>query len=279
MRACSPRRESLVYDSGERRWPIAGEAVDLFRYRALVRHLIARNITIRYKRSVLGLAWTLLNPLLMLVVMGLAFSSVFWASVHNYVAYVLSGIVFWTFFSQTTTSIAHSLAWSGYLFNRVYLPRATFAVASLGSGLVNFSLAIGLLIIVAVASGAPIGAPLLIWPVAVLFLAMFALGIGLLLSAIAIDFADVLEIYQILLTILLYLTPIFYPIEIVSEPNRWLFNLNPLHHLLIVFREPVQMGRLASVGDTMSAGAIAVVTLAIGWAAFARKADEIPYRV
>jgi ABC-type polysaccharide/polyol phosphate export permease len=279
MGAGARRRDSPVYDSDVRPWPIIGEAVDLFTYRALVRHLIARNIAIRYKRSALGLAWTLLNPLLMLAVMGLAFSSIFWASEPNYVAYVLAGIVFWTFFAQTTTSIAQSLTWSGSLFQQVYLPRATFAVASLGSGLVNFLLALGLLVVVAGASGAPIGAPLLIWPVAVLFIALFALGIGLLLAAIAIDFADVLEIYQILLTMLLYLTPIFYPIEIVPESNRWLFNLNPLHHLLAVFREPVQLGRLASADTMASAGVIAVVTFVVGWAAFARKADEIPYRV
>jgi ABC-type polysaccharide/polyol phosphate export permease len=279
MGAETRRRDAPVYDSARRRWPPLDELVSLCQYRALVVHLIGRNIKIRYKRSVLGLAWTLLNPLLMLVVLAVAFSSLFSASVPNYVTYVLAGIVLWTFFSQTTVSIAASLTWSGSLFHRVYLPRAAFPMAALGSGLVNILLSMAPLLVVAAALGVTINQSTLFVPVSILFAAMFAFGIGLVVSAVALDLPDVREMYEVLLTLWIYLTPVFYPVEIVPEQSRWLFNLNPMHHLLAAFREPIQLGRLPPTETIVAAGSIATVTLLGGWWLFANRADEIPYRV
>jgi ABC-type polysaccharide/polyol phosphate export permease len=119
----------------------------------------------------------------------------------------------------------------------------------------------------------------LILPVPILLTAMFALGVALFLSRVAAYFADVLEMYQILLMAWMYLTPIIYPKEILPERFHWVFNLNPMYHLMEVFRAPLHVGRLAGPKTLAAAAVASVLTLAIGWWYFSRKADELAYRI
>src|SRR5262249_43081131 len=116
-----------VYDSAQQRLAIWEEMKELLRYRDLLFQLIARNIKTRYKRSVLGIFWTLLNPLLMMLVLTFVFSNVFRISTRHYAAYALAGLVLWNFFSQTTSGAMSELVWGGNLMNRIYLPRSIFA--------------------------------------------------------------------------------------------------------------------------------------------------------
>jgi ABC-type polysaccharide/polyol phosphate export permease len=96
---------------------------------------------------------------------------------------------------------------------------------------------------------------------------------------LAIQFADVVEMYQILLTAWMYLTPIIYPLAIISAESRWLFNLNPLYHFLEIFRAPIQQGRFPEAGNLAVATTLAIVMLIVGWWSFVRSADELAYRV
>src|SRR5215475_15030174 len=125
--------EKPVYDSSRLVSPFVEEFRELTRYRDLVKHLIARNIKTRYKRSALGILWTMLNPLLMMVVLTFVFSEIFKSSIvsRSYSAYALAGLLLWNFFSQTTTLAMSELIWGGGLLNRIYLPRAIFAVCAL----------------------------------------------------------------------------------------------------------------------------------------------------
>jgi ABC-type polysaccharide/polyol phosphate export permease len=108
---------------------------------------------------------------------------------------------------------------------------------------------------------------------------MFALGVGLMLARLAIFFADVLEMYQILLMIWFYATPIIYPIEIVTDERRYILLINPMYYMVEVFRAPIYAGRLPDFQVTMIALAYAFGTLVVGWWYFTRKADEFAYRV
>jgi ABC-type polysaccharide/polyol phosphate export permease len=171
------------------------------------------------------------------------------------------------------------LLWGGSLLNRIYVPRAIFAATALGTGLINLLLSLVPLVLIMIITGAPLRPSLLFLPVPILLVSMFALGVSLILSRLAILFADVLEMYQILLTVWMYLTPIIYPKQIIPEKYRWLFNLNPMYHLLELFRAPIFIGWLAGP-KTFAAGALlAFSTLAFGWWFFTRKADELAYRV
>lgn len=268
-----------VYDSARARLPLIEEFVELVHYRELLSQLIARNIKTRYKRSVLGVAWTMLNPLLMMIVNTLVFSGLFKFAVEHYPVYVLSGLLIWNFVSQTTSAGMSELIWGGSLLNRIYVPRGIFAVSALGTGLVQLLLALVPLLLIVVVTGVPITPAILFLPAPILLAAMFALGLSLLLSAIAINFPDIVETWQVVLTAWMYLTPIIYPIEIIAEGDRWLFQLNPMYPLLQAFRAPLYAGELPDPGTLAYAVVVAVVSLAIGWLTFTRKTDEIAYRV
>jgi len=269
-----------VYDSAHRGLPLVEEAVEVVRYWDLVVELVRRNLTSRYKRSVLGIAWTMLNPLLNMAILALVFSHLFRFAIENYVVYLLAGLVFWNFFSQTTTFSMNELVWGGSLLARIHLPPAVFVVAALGTGLVNLLLSLIPLLIVMLATGAPLTWALVIVPLAVLFGSMFAMGVSLLVSTLALYFADVADMYQIVLLAWMYLTPIIYPKEIIPESYRWLLtNINPMYHLVEVFRTPFVHGWTAGYKTVTAAGAVALVTLVIGWYFFSQKSGEFAYRV
>jgi ABC-type polysaccharide/polyol phosphate export permease len=255
------------------------ELVQAIRYRDLIKQLIRRDVLTRYKRSLLGVAWTMLTPLGMMIILSLAFSGLF-GEMRAYPVYVLSGLIAWNFFAQATTSAMTHLTWGGALIHRIYIPRTVFAIASVGTGLVNLVLSLIPFALVTVITGSPLRPTALLLPVSILLLALFTLGLGLLLSTMAVYFPDVVEMYQIVLLGWMYLTPIIYPETIVPHTYRWLmFDLNPMYHLIQMFRLPLYDGIWPNPARLASAAAIALVTVAIGWTVFTRKADELSYRV
>ncbi|HEB65785.1 MAG TPA: hypothetical protein ENJ02_09625, partial [Chloroflexi bacterium] len=145
------QERSVYYDSANRPHPLVDEILALIEYRELVVQLVERSIKARYKRSVLGVAWTMLNPFLTMVVLTVVFSQVFKFTTENYPVYVLSGIMAWNFFAGTTTSAMGEMVWGGGLLNRIYVPKAVFAVAALGTSAVNLFLSLIPLFVIAVA--------------------------------------------------------------------------------------------------------------------------------
>jgi ABC-2 type transport system permease protein len=271
--------EPQIYDSAERPTPVLEELVELWRYRDLVVQLVRRDIVARYKRSFLGVAWTMLNPLGTMLALAVVFSQVF-ATKPAYAAYLLSGLVAWHFFAQSTLSAMRQLVSGASLLHRIYIPRTLFAVTAILTCLVNLALAMVPLSLVILFSGLRPGSAVLFVPVAVLLLAAFALGIGLLLSTLAAYFLDVGELYELLLPILLYLTPIIYPEDILPRWARgWLVEANPLYRLIVLFRRPLYEGVWPEPTAVLTAALLAFGVLALGWVVFATRADEFPYRV
>jgi ABC-2 type transport system permease protein len=271
--------EPRVYDTAAKRSRAVEELVEAYRYRHLIFQLVRRDVLTRYKRSVLGVAWTMLNPLGMMIVLTIAFSQLF-GGTRSYPAYVLTGLVAWNFFSQTTTAAMNQMVWGGALLGRIYIPRTVFVLSSIGTGLVNILLSLVPLFVVLLATGTPIRLSILFLPVAVLCLAAFSLGIGLLLSTWAIYFYDVTEMYQILLTAWLYLTPVIYPEEIIPEASRvFLFSLNPMYHLVTLFRVPIYEGVIPDPTRILIALGFSFLILLAGWLIFTQRSDEFAYRI
>jgi ABC-type polysaccharide/polyol phosphate export permease len=268
-----------VYDSSRRPSPILEELLGLLHSRDLVVQLIARSVKTRYKRSVLGVAWTMVNPLLTMLVLTLVFSTIFRFPTRQYALYVLSGLILWSFFSQSTTAAIGDLLWSGNLIGRVVVPKTVFAVAAVGTGLVNLVLALVAYSIIALALGAPPGPTLFLLPVPMLSAAFFAAGIGLLLSGAAVYFADVLPTYEVILTAWMYLTPVIYPFEVVPATVQSVLRFNPMFYLVRAFREVLYEGR-APDPTTMAIGfACGLGMLILGWWSFTRRSREYAYRV
>ncbi len=256
------------------------ELQEIFRYRNLVLQFIRRDILTRYKRSFLGIAWTMLTPLGTMLVLTIVFSRAFGVTEKGYAAYVLSGLMAWTFFAQTTNAATVNLIWGGTLLNRIYVPRTAFAVSAVGTGLVNLTLSLIPLLLVILITGVPITWAILFLPVPMLLLALFSLGVGLLLSAIAIYFADVAEMYQVILTAWLYLSPVIWTESLLpGEYVPILVRLNPMYHLINLFRAPIYYGRLPTVEELSISVAIALITVIFGWWFFTNRADEFAYRV
>lgn len=279
MKAAIVEHAPAVYDS-LKRGPVAIEEVrGIWQYRDLIYQLVRRDVIARYKRSALGIAWTMLYPLGMMIVLTVVFSQLF-GGVRGYPAYILSGLVAWNFFAQTTSAGMTQMVWGGSLLHRIYMPRTAFVVSAIGTGVVNIGLSLVPLLLMTVIVGLALGWSILFLPVATLLLAAFALGVSLLLSAWAIYFPDVAEMYQVALLAWMYLTPIIYPVETIPEKIRfWFLHLNPMYYLVEVFREPVYNGVLPPWSLLGEAALIAVLTLAVGWIVFCSRADEFTYRV
>lgn len=269
------------YDSSARGNAAIEELREIFNYRNLIFQLTRRDVMTRYKRSVLGIAWTMLNPLGMMVVLTIVFSQIFrFDTEFGYPAYVLSGLVAWTFFSQTTTAAMVNLVWGGGLLHRIYIPRTSFALAAIATGMVNLLIALVPLLLINVLSNVPIRWTILFIPVPIFLMAAFGLGVGLLISTFAVYFPDVAEMYNIAMYGWMYLCPIIYPISILPESIRfWVTRLNPMYYFIELFRAPIYYGRLPEMDLLLPALAIALVTVVAGWIVFTNKADEFAYRV
>ena len=269
--------DTVIYDSAKRGSAALEELRGVLQYRDLVFQLVRRDVVSRYKRSILGIAWTMLQPLGIMIVLTLVFSTLF-SSVRGYPTYILSGLIAWTFFSQTTNAIIAQTVWGGELFRRIYLPRTSFAVSSIGTGLVNAVLSLVPLFVIMLVTGTSFRWSALFMPLGLFLLAAFALGIGLIISTLAVFFPDVSEMYQIILLAWMYLTPIIYPEEIIPKTyGYWLFNLNPMYHLVKIFRMPLYDGLLPDWKTLLAGIFVSLLTLIIGWFVYSRKADEFAY--
>lgn len=249
----------------------------VFLYRDLVRALVVRDLKVRYRRSSIGFLWTMLQPLLTMLVLTAVFSALFRFELPNYHVYALVGIMFWNFFSQSITSSMNSLRGNAHLITKLPVPTAVFPLASVIAGVVNLLLAMVPLFLLLIVTGQPIRPAVLFIPIAILIAALFTLGAGLLLSPLAVLFYDTIELVGVLLTLFMYLTPVFYPIAIVPERFQWVVRFNPIRSVLEVFRDPIYLGKIPPVSHLTVAVTVAFLALVVGVAAFAKSTDRIPY--
>jgi ABC-2 type transport system permease protein len=252
---------------------------NLYLYRDLVGALVARELKVRYRRSTIGFVWTMLQPLLTMLVLQLVFSALFRFNLPNYPIYALAGILFWNFFSQSIVSSMNSLRGNAQLLQKLPVPKAVFPLATVISGVINLGFALVPLFGMLIVTGHPLRPALLFVPVAVLIAALFTLGAGLLLSPLAVFFQDVVELVGVVLMLLMYLTPVFYPMDIVPESFRWVVRFNPVRSILEVFRDPIYQGEVPPLTHLTVAVVIAMLALALGAWAFRRSSDRIPFYV
>jgi ABC-2 type transport system permease protein len=257
--------------------------MELLRYRDLVGALVSRDLKVRYRRSAIGFLWTMLQPLLMMLVLRTVFSSLFQAKSaevpQNYAIYALAGINFWNFFSQSIVASMNSLRGNAQLLQKLPVPKAVFPLATVLSGLINLLFALLPLFVLLIVTGHPLTPALLFLPISIFIAALFTLGAGLLLSPLAVFFSDVVELIGVLLMLLFYLTPVIYPKDIVPEKLRWVVRFNPIRSILEVFRDPIYQGEVPPLSHLSVAIGIALLALAIGAWVFRRSSDRIPFYI
>lgn len=238
------------------------------RYSFLVRQLVARDFKRKYKRSVLGVLWSFLNPLLTMAVQYLVFNTLFKSSIENFVVYLLSGIVLFNFFSEAVNLGLTSITDNAHLINKVYMPKEIYPFSRALSATVNLLIALIPLLGATLLSGLPITKAILLLPIGLLLLFMFSLGLGMLLGTSMVYFRDTQFLWSVISILWTYLTPTFYPITIVPAALLPIFKLNPMY-LFITFTRTILIEGIAPspmvyLGCFISAFAM----LGIGWSVF-----------
>ena len=247
----------------------------VFPYRDLVWELVKRELRVRYRRSFIGFAWTMLQPLLMMLVLQVAFSSIFRFDLVNYPVFVLSGLLFWNFFSQSIVVSMNSLRANARLIQKLPVPKSVFPLSVVISGLINLLFALVPLLVMIVVTGHPLKPALLFLPISNLIAGLFTLGAGLLLAPLSAFFYDIVELVGVGLQLLMFLTPIMYPMTIVPEEMRWIVRYNPVRSILELFRDPIYYSKVPPLSHLSVALGLALLFLVVGIVAFRRTSRKI----
>jgi len=219
-------------------------ATELWEYRELLQFLIWRDIKIRYKQTVLGAAWAILQPLLAAAVFTLFFGRIARIASDGvpYAAFSFAGMVLWTFFAQGLSLASNSLVGSSHLITKVYFPRLMVPVAAVTAGLLDLAIALAVLLVIILASGLGVSLRLLAVPIPATLVLMTAVGAGLWLSALNVKYRDVRFVVPFLIQMWLFVSPVIYPastvmprLEAAGLPG-WLFGLNPMAGAVEAFR-------------------------------------------
>lgn len=268
------RTELPVYDSSQPRTPLVTELRNFWRYRRLIRLLVARDLTTRYKRSVLGVWWTLLNPLLtagvMYLVFGVAIGGRFGETDEPYVVYLLAGVLFMVFFGQGMMSTASSIAGAKEILSKVYVPAEVFAFATGVAALANFIFSLFPLILAQWLTGVGVPITALLVPIPVLAMLALVIGSGMLIAAAAVYFYDVLDLTRVFVQLLQYLTPVFYPLSFIPAEWLGLYKMNPLFSYLDNFRNVMYRGEFGPAWQWGYMIGTAVLALMLGVWAFSK---------
>lgn len=247
---------------------------NFMKFRPLLSELVARDIKIKYRRSVLGVLWTLLNPLLMMIVLSVVFSNLFRFDIENFPLYIMSGQVIFNFYSDSTTNSMSAIINNAPLIKKIYIPKYLFVFSRVISSIINLFASYSALIIVMLAMRAEMHWTILLSWIPLILLTIFSLGIGLLLSAVTVKFRDIMHLYSVFITALMYLTPVIYPMSILPSWLEKIVLLNPITNYLIMFRNCMLNNTclsLQAVGIGLIEGLLALI---IGLYVFYRSQDE-----
>ncbi|KJR41103.1 ABC-type polysaccharide/polyol phosphate export system, permease component [Candidatus Magnetoovum chiemensis] len=217
-------------------WSFLSEIKDIFVYRGLLKNLVLRDIKVRYKRSILGFLWVMLNPLLIMLILYTVFSKIFGSLIPNYSSYIITGIVLWNMFSQSTTTSTFAFIGNSSILKKIYIPKAILPVSYIVSGLINFCFATVPLIIIILISGTAISVRAIMLPLCIGEILLFCIGLSLFLSTVVVFFHDIIYIYDVLLMAWMYSSPIFYPTSVLPPSILKLMIFNPMYHYLGAYR-------------------------------------------
>lgn len=247
---------------------------NFFKYKDLLSQLVVRDLKTRYRRSVLGYLWSVLNPLLMMMVLTFVFSTLFKNDIPNFPIYLLSGQLIYNYFSEATNMALHSILSGAALIKKVSIPKYILPFSRTLSAFVNLLFSLVAIIIVMLITRTPLTWNVLLFPFPLFYIFLVSTGIGLVLSAMAVYFRDIIHLYGVFLTILMYMTPIFYPISILPNFVRNIIRINPLFHIVEMFRMVVLYNTVPTVRNHLVCLGFGVITLFIGLCIFRKSQDQ-----
>lgn len=239
----------------------------------VLKTLVSKDFKLKYRRSTLGVLWSVLNPLLMMAVLSAVFSFMFRFSIENYPLYLILGTILFSLMSNSTTCAMNSIIEAAPLIKKVRVEKIIFPLEKVSFEGLNFVISlIAVVLVMAFFKVAPT-LNILYLPLLVFYVMLFSLGIGMLLAALAVFFKDIIHLWGVVITAWTYATPIFYPIDMLSGWMQTAMEFNPMYHYVTYFRSIMMWNATPSFAENLVCLAMAAITLAVGFVVF-RKTEH-----
>lgn len=251
---------------------------DFWDYRFLIKQLVSRDFKIKYKRSVLGVLWSFINPLMTMLVQYFVFSQIFKNTVNNYPVYLMAGGILFGYMTECVDLGMNSITGNRDLINKVHIPLEIFPISRVLSSLINLGVSLLPLVIMMLATGAPFTIALIFVPYVVCMLAIFCVGLSLLFSAAMVFFRDMQFLWSVFSMFWMYITPIFYTEDIIAAQFLTVYRMNPMYQFLKFFRTITLEGQVPDTGLFLGCALSALIACLLGaWAFNANKKKFVLY--
>lgn len=244
------------------------------KYRYLLEDMVVRDIKLKYRRSVIGLLWSVLNPLLMMCVITAVFRNLFRFTIDNFAVYYLTGWVVFNFVTEATTNAMGSILGSGILIRKVYVPKYIFPVQKCMFAFVNMFFSLAALLVVMLVLHIPFTWKLLLIPIPLILALVFSIGVGMILATAAVFFRDIIHLYTVFTMVWMYLTPIIYPMDILSDTVLTIVKANPMYYYVDCFRQLTLYGTLPNLAEIGMMILWSIISLVLGVVVFKKKQDR-----
>ena len=244
------------------------------RFKHLLRLLVRRDFVAKYRKSILGVLWSLLNPLLTMLVITMVFSYLFRRQIEYFPVYLLGGQLVYGFFNESTSQGMNTVINNEGIIKKIYVPKYIFPLSRVLSSLVNLLFSFLAFMLVFIVTRAPFHWTMLLLPIPIIYTFVFSLGVAMLLSSMAVFFRDLTYLYGVFTLLLMYLTPIFYPVEILPERLLPFMGFNPLYHFVDYFRDLTLKGIVPDLWSNMVCIGFSLAALCCGVYVFMTQQDK-----
>jgi ABC-2 type transport system permease protein len=255
-------------------WVTVTRLKDFKRYSYLLKNLVKKDFTTRYRRSALGILWSVLNPLLMMMVISAVFSNIFRIQIENFAVYYLTGALVFNFMSEATSGALVSVLGSAGLIRKVYIPKYIFPLEKCFFALVNAAFSFIAVLILMPILGVPLRPTALLFWVPLLYTLLFSVGMGMILAAVNVFFRDVGHLYSVWVTAWMYLTPILYPVDILPGAVKSFVGINPMYYYVDFFRQIMMYETVPDLRVNLICVSFSLVFLFLGLLVFKKTQDR-----
>lgn len=249
--------------------------INFAKYKYLLSELVKRDIKVKYRRSVLGIFWSFLEPLLFMIALTLIFSTIFKSSIQNFPVYILTGRLAFDLFAKGTGGSLGSMIANASMIKKIYVPKYMYVLGVSLSSFVTFLLSLIVLFLVMIATHAPFTVYIFLGIIPIILLLIFTIGIGLILATLTVFFRDMKHLYNgVFLLLLMYGSAIFYPPQIIPAKYQFLLTWNPLYAFISLFRDSFMYGKIFDIPTLSFAIISTFVALIIGMVLFYKYQDK-----
>ncbi len=248
-------------------------------YIFVIRELTSREIKRKYSRSYLGIVWSVLNPLLMMLVLSTIFTQIFRRSIENFPIYYLTGYILWQMFTGATNAAMTTLVDNKNMLIKVKLPMEIFVLARVYTALVNLGYSLVAYVVMLLVFGITPKWTMLFAPIVILLLLIFALGIAFILSSAYVFFGDVKHLYSVLLTLWMYCSALFYPVDQLEGAIRTVIELNPIFNYIDAMRNVVMYGQMPPALEILRMVVWAAAMYVVGYYIFRKNRNKVMQKI